>query len=185
MARWLKRSAFVLALALPGVAGAQQPATTPETELLNSKCSLCHTGHRLFTADPAKLKELVDRMEAKNPDWFKGTEKTHLVEALSALLKDPLIKARREAWERTVADGKAYFSDATLGSSGKSCQSCHTPESLREVASDYPKYDPALNRYLSFQERISRMISEKMGGKELLLGDPRSIALETYLKSIR
>lgn len=185
MVRWLKQTAVVLALSLPGIAGAQQPAGTPESDLLNTKCSLCHTGHRLLTADPAQVKDLVERMEAKNPDWFKGTEKAHLVEALATLLKDPQIAARRTAWDETVAQGKALFSDASLGASGKSCQSCHTAAAMRRVADDYPKFDGALNRYISFQERISLMISGKMGGKVLPLGDPRPVALEAYLKSVR
>ena len=164
---------------------AAQTAAPTEEDLIQKKCSICHTGHRVFTADPAQLKEVVERMERKNPDWFKDTDKGHLVEGLAKLLNDPEIAARRKAWEATVAKGKEVFADASLGTTGKSCASCHTPEALRGIAERYPAYDTAASRYVSLQERLQKMIVTKLAGPEIPLGDPRTVGLEAYLKSLR
>lgn len=176
--------ALAAALVLPAIAAAQAAEPTVE-DLIQKKCSICHTGHRILSADPAKIKDLVERMESKNPDWFKDTDKGHLVAALAKLLNDPQIVARRKDWEAMVAKGKEVFADTHLGTTGKSCASCHRPEALRGVSDKYPAYDAQLARYVSLQERLQRMIVSKLTGPEIPLGDPRTVALEAYLKSLR
>jgi len=176
--------AFAAVLGLTTTAVAQTAAPAEE-DLIQKKCALCHTGHRAYSADPAKIKELVGRMTAKNPEWFTDADKGHLVAALAKMLNDPQIVARRKDWEATVAKGSEVFADASLGKLGKSCASCHQPAALRGVTERYPAYDTAAGRYISLQERLQMMIVAKLGGEKIPLGDPRTAALEAYLKSIR
>ena len=175
----------VVAAALPALAGAQQGNSPTIDPQLVKKCTLCHSSQRFLTANPAQLKELVERMAQKFPDWFKDAEQQSLVAQLETLLNDPQVVAGRAQWDETVARGKALFSDPSLGVGTKSCAGCHAPESLRNVADAYPRFDPKSGRHISLQERIDQMIVGQMGGKRLPLGDIRTVSLEAYLKSLR
>ena len=156
-----------------------------ETDLLQNKCNLCHLAIRIYSADTQKLKETVDRMTAKNPEWFKDTNSRHLVEALAMMFKDPKVMAMRKAWEEAVARGKALYVDRSLGTTGKACVDCHAEGSLGFVKELYPKYNETLNRYESMEERLSGMIVTKLGGAPPASGDPRITDLTLYLKSLR
>jgi cytochrome c553 len=177
--------ALAVAAALPAAALAQQGTAQAVDPQLVKKCTLCHSSQRFLTANPAQLKELVERMAQKFPDWFKDAEQQELVAKLDALLGDPKVVAGRAQWDETVARGKALFADASLGVGAKSCAGCHAPESLRNVADAYPKFDAKTGRHISLQERIDQMIVGQMGGKQLPLGDIRTVSLEAYLKSLR
>jgi cytochrome c len=174
---------LVSILAAVPVARAVEPAA--EADLLRGKCTLCHTSMRVYTVDSTKLKEVVDRMTAKNPEWFKDTDSRHLLEALAKLLDDPKIVAQRRAWEEAVARGKAIYADRSLGTTGKACIDCHAEGSLGLVKDQYPKYNEKLNRYESLEERLSGMVVTKLGGAPPAVGDPRLTDLTLYLKSLR
>ena len=175
----------VAAVSLPAAASAQQGTAQTIDPQLVKKCTLCHSSQRFLTVNPAQLKELVTRMAEKFPDWFKDAEQQDLVTKLEALLNDSQVVAGRAQWDETVARGKALFADPSLGVGSKSCAGCHAPESLRNVADAYPKFDAKTGRYISLQERIDQMIVGQMGGKRLPLGDVRTVSLEAYLKSLR
>jgi cytochrome c len=68
---------------------------------------------------------------------------------------------------------------------GKSCRDCHTEDSLRGAAGDYPKYNAKQGRLMSLMDTVNLMISSNMTGKVLPLGDENTVALEAYLKSLR
>jgi cytochrome c553 len=172
-------------LTLASPAAAQRADTSPAHQILNAKCTRCHSADRVYKADPAQIPGIVDRMEQKNPEFFRDTDKAALVESLSKILNDPNVAASRAAWDETVAKGKAVFNDATLGTTGKSCASCHQPEVFTGIAEKYPALDTKLGRLISLQERLRTMIETKLGGQQLPLGDPRTVALEAYLKSLR
>ena len=171
----------VVALAAAAPAG----AADAEKDLLGAKCTLCHTSDRIYTTDTSKLAELVARMTAKNPEWFRGVDSPHLMGALTAMLSDPQVAAQRAAWEKTVARGRALFLDRTLGSTGKACGDCHPEGSLGRVKDQYPKFNPELGRFESIDERVAGMISRKLGGEAPALGDERLGALVLYLRSLR
>jgi cytochrome c len=170
---------------LAAVPIARADEATVEADLLRAKCTLCHTSTRVYTADTAKLKEVVDRMTAKNPEWFKDTDSRHLMEALAKLLDDPKVMAQRKAWEEAVARGKALYADRSLGTTGKACVDCHAEGSLGRVKDLYPRYDEKSNRYESLEERLTTMIVTKLGGAAPAIGDPRLTDLTIYLKSLR
>ena len=171
-----------LLLAAPAAA---EGLTEEEKTLIKSKCTLCHTEDRILNSDPAVLKTTLATMKEKNPAFFADVDDEALNAALLKMLSDPAVAAGRQAWTKLVDDGKALFNDASLGTVGKSCASCHDEKSLRGVAGDFPKFDEKLGRHVSLLDKINWMISSNMKGKILPLGDPKSVALEAYLKSLR
>jgi len=80
---------LLFASTLAAVPGARADEATEEADLLKAKCTLCHTSMQIYVADRAKLKEVVDRMTAKNPEWFKDTDSRHLLAVLTRMLGDP------------------------------------------------------------------------------------------------
>jgi len=182
----LTLSATVLLLSAGGQSlRAGETLTKDEKALVKSKCTLCHTEDRILNSDPGTLRATIKDMKGKNPGFFADVDNAALNAALVKMLNDPAVVRQRKAWDSLVTDGKALFGDTSLGTTGKSCASCHTEESLRGVAGDYPKFDGKLDRHVSLLDRINSMISSNMRGKILPLGDPKSVALEAYLKSLR
>lgn len=165
-----------------------------QEKLLNEKCSLCHSSKRIYNIDAAGLAAVVERMRRMNPDWFLDIKSEHMVEALAAILKDPLIVAGRKAWQEAVDRGEQLFADTSLGKSGYSCKSCHDPSEkqssaipirLRNVADGYPRWDPSLKRFVDMNEAINRMIVEKLGGDRLPPNDQKFFDLLAYLKTLK
>lgn len=173
-------SLFVLLLQ---PAAAQQKSAA--RELIEAKCTLCHTSSRVFTTGTGDLEDLIARMTAKNPDWFQKVDSRHLLESLESMIADPEISAMRSAWEKTLSRGEALFSDAELGSNGKSCAGCHTVESLRKAGGNYPKWDVGLGKIVSLEEHLNHMVVTKLEGQALQAGDERIVALALYIKSLR
>jgi len=169
----------------PAGVSAQDEITAEERRIVESKCTPCHSAARILLADPATIRTVIADMREKNPAFFTSAEVETLNAALVKMLSDPEVAAGRQAWVDLVEKGRALFSDASLGTAGKSCATCHEPERLRGVAADFPKFDGQLNRYVSLLDKVNTMISRNMGGKELPLGDERSTALEAYLRSLR
>jgi len=178
-------SLLFLAFSLTVATVVRADESTAETDLIQVKCELCHTMMRGYLMDASRLKEIVDRMTAKNPQWFKDVDSRHLMEVLTTMLKDPKIAALRQAWEEAVARGKALYVDRSLGTTGKACVDCHAEGTLGRVKDLYPKYNEKLNRFESMEERLSGMIVTKLGGAQPAIGDPRITDLTLYLKSLR
>jgi mono/diheme cytochrome c family protein len=184
------RSRIMLAAALPllalaSTAGAQYSETSSAHQLINANCTRCHSADRVLKADPAKIPDIVDRMQQLSPEAFRGVDQEALKEGLAKVLRDPQVAAGRAAWDEAVARGRALFNDVTLGATGKSCASCHKAEDLKGVADRYPQYVAKLGRVVVLQEWLRMMIEVKLGGQQLPVGDPRTTALEAYLKSLR
>ena len=185
-----RRPGTILALALPLMilsrsASGQMPETSPAHQTLNAKCTRCHSSDRVLKANPGQLQGIVDRMELKNPEFFRDTDKAALIESLSKILNDPKVAAGRAAWDESVARGMAAFNDTSLGTNGKSCSSCHQPEDLKGAGERHPKFDAKLGRLVSLQERLRVMIETKLDGKAPPLGDGRMVDLEAYITSLR
>ena len=74
--------------------------------------------------------------------------------------------------------GKSLFSETALGTSGKSCSSCHPDgEGLEGVGGRYTR-----NRELESQ--INKCIAGPLKGKELGMESSEMRALATYLRSL-
>jgi hypothetical protein len=168
--------------ALP--AAEQGPMSDEEIQIIQGTCTPCHSDARILTTDPSRIRPVIEEMKAKNPALFADVETKILSMALERMLRDPEVAARRKAWDDLVAKGKALFADASLGTTGKNCLSCHQPEDLSGAAADFPKFDEKSGRYVSLLDKVNLMISSNLKGKTLPLGDPRSVALVAYLKSL-
>jgi cytochrome c553 len=179
---WFAVPFSLFVLLLQPVSAQQKSAAR---ELIEAKCTLCHTSARIFTSESGNLEDIIARMSAKNPDWFKEVDSRHLLESLEAMLGDPEMSAMRSAWEKTLSRGSALFSDPELGSNGKSCAGCHKVESLRKVGENYPKWDVGLGRIVSLEEHLNHMVVSKLEGQALQAGDERIVALALYIKSLR
>lgn len=164
---------------------AQGGAAPTDDEILNAKCTLCHSGHRIYQLKPEEIRPVVERMRTLNPDWITTTESDHIVAVIAKLLDDPSAIATRVAWSEAVERGAALFKDARLGTTGKSCLSCHQSGSLRNVEDAFPKYDPVRKRFVEISEAINFMIQERMKGAPLPPNDQRYFDLLTYIKTLK
>ena len=91
-------------------------------------------------------------------------------------------KLQREA----IARGKALF-ERQWSDGGKTCATCHAQgrnkmKSSRAIA--YPKYDRAIDKVVSIQQKVNQMIEKNSGGAALELGSDDLTALEAYLKTL-
>jgi mono/diheme cytochrome c family protein len=177
-------AALAASLGVPG-ARAKEQVFDVEDGLLKNKCTLCHTIQRLYAMDAAQMRDLVRRMQLKNPDWITEVDSDHVVAALAKVAEDPSFVVVRRAWKEAVARGEQVFSDRGLGAAGKSCADCHAPGSLHLAGDSYPQYDPALGRFVTLEERVNLMIQGRQGGAPLAFGDQRLIDLVVYLRTLR
>lgn len=70
----------------------------------------------------------------------------------------------------------------------KTCAACHTrgPNKMSGKRADaYPKYDKALRKVVSLQQKLNQMIKSKSKGKPLDLGSEDLTALEAYVNSLK
>lgn len=171
------------ALMWASTAAAQQPQITDE-ELLKAKCSLCHSGHRIYQLTAEQIRPIVERMQKMNPDWITAIESEHIATVITRILADPKAVAMRDAWIASVARGEQLFSDQGLGTNGKSCSSCHDAGSLKNVEDAFPKFDPVRKRFVDINEAINYMIQERMKGTPLPPNDQRYFDLLAYIKSL-
>lgn len=80
--------------------------------------------------------------------------------------------------------GGALF-NKPMGTSNKSCASCHSEEKLKKAVGTYPKYEPKLNAVISLQQRIQMCQKINQGvEKPFELKSTENTALLTYLKYI-
>ncbi|MFN3788243.1 MAG: sulfur oxidation c-type cytochrome SoxA, partial [Sulfurihydrogenibium azorense] len=80
--------------------------------------------------------------------------------------------------------GGALF-NKPMGTSNKSCASCHSEEKLKKAVGTYPKYEPKLNTVISLQQRIQMCQKLNQGvDKPFPLNSQENTALLTYLKYI-
>lgn len=75
----------------------------------------------------------------------------------------------------TIEEGQQYFQDASLGSNGKSCASCHPDGKGLANACDYDV--PTLQEFVNF------CIRDAMKGKMLPDDDHRIIKIEKLMRS--
>lgn len=166
------------------VARAQDPLPT-DKEILESKCTICHSGHRVYRLKSDQIRAVVERMRILNPDQISTNDSDHISQVIEKLLGDPNAIAQRDAWLDAVARGEALFKDVSLGTTGKSCSSCHSAGSLKHVEDSFPRFDPALKRFVDIQEAINLMIRDKQKGTPLPPNDQRYFDLLAYIKSLK
>ena len=187
----LRRTATVTVLSLAFVVSvrdpaalAQQPETTAD-DILKAKCTICHSGGRVQRMFPEEIRPVLERMRKLNPDLITEADNEHVARAIAKILDDPNALAARNAWREAVDRGEALFNDTKLGATGKSCASCHSASSLRNVEDAYPKFDPVRKRFVDLNEAINYMIQERMKGTPLPPNDQRYFDLLAYIKTLK
>ena len=99
----------------------------------------------------------------------RGADKVH------PQLKKAIEKGK-ELWRTPKAKG------------AKSCVACHArgPNklNLKRVRS-YPKYDKAMKKVVTLQQKLNQMIESKSKGKPFELGSDDLNALEAFLKTLK
>ena len=98
---------------------------------------------------------------------------------------DPMVA--RKALMAAIARGKALWT-GSWGEGTKTCAECHTEGPNRMRAGrirSYPKYDYALGKVITFQQKLAQMVTEQSKGKALPLGHDDLTAIEAYLHTLR
>lgn len=91
-------------------------------------------------------------------------------------------KAEKEA----VAKGRALYVKAWRPGA-KSCATCHSrgPNRMtRPRLKAYPKYDKALGRVVTAQQKLNQMIQTQAKGQPLALGSDDLNALEAFVSTL-
>jgi len=84
-----------------------------------------------------------------------------------------------------LAEGKALFAEAGLGTNEKSCASCHQDGAdLAGKAAEYPKVIEMLQREASVEDVVNLCVVQAMGGTELEVEGGKMQAIKAYLESL-
>jgi cytochrome c len=102
---------------------------------------------------------------------------------LSSALADEFtqedLKNWNEAFMTVVKQGEKLFHSA-LGSNTVSCDQCH-PNGANTHPETYPKFQKQLGKVVSLRDMINWCIQNPLEGEPLKLGDPKMVALESYI----
>ena len=99
---------------------------------------------------------------------------------------------------KSVERGKVLFMDATLGTSGMSCNSCHPDGGTKEgkmgektimpfdnLAAKYPKYITSAKRVMTLDQMINWCIVKAMKGEALVWDSQKLTDLAAYVASVK
>ncbi|MDH5406738.1 MAG: hypothetical protein OEX80_09380 [Candidatus Aminicenantes bacterium] len=99
---------------------------------------------------------------------------------------------------KSVERGKVLFMDATLGTSGMSCNSCHPEGGTKEgkmgektimpfdnLAAKYPKYITSAKRVMTLDQMINWCIVKAMKGEALAWDSQKLTDLTAYVASVK
>ena len=95
-----------------------------------------------------------------------------------------------------IAMGRRLFKDSSLGTNGKSCNSCHInmgrsykrgPMGAMNFFSKekYPRYFMMAKKVMSLDQIINTCVKMALKGKPLKWNDPKLTALNAYISSLR
>jgi cytochrome c len=82
-------------------------------------------------------------------------------------------------FEEVATEGRALWTDGTLGSNGVACAQCH-PNAANTHPETYPKFQKQLGRVGQLWEMINWCIRNPLEGQSLAADDPKMIALQAY-----
>ena len=86
--------------------------------------------------------------------------------------------------KRVIDEGYKTFHDSSIGTNGISCDMCH-PDGSNTHAETYPKFQTQLKKVATLREMINWCIQNPLEGPQLKHDDPKMIALEAYITSVR
>ena len=100
------------------------------------------------------------------------------------VLADTFSKSDLELWaqaqESVVKQGRALFTDGSLGSNGVVCAQCH-PNGANTHPETYPKFQKQLGKVAQMWEMVNWCIRNPLEGTPLAADDPKMTALLTYI----
>ncbi|MCS6948495.1 MAG: hypothetical protein NZM12_12855 [Steroidobacteraceae bacterium] len=103
---------------------------------------------------------------------------------LSIARADEFTQQDLKRWEAqfqsVVAQGRALWTDGTLGKNGVACAQCH-PNAANTHPETYPKFQKQLGKVSTLWEMINWCIRNPLEGDDLAPSDPRMIALQAYI----
>ena len=79
-----------------------------------------------------------------------------------------------------VAQGRALWTDGSLGTNGVVCAQCH-PNAANTHPETYPKFQKQLGHVAPLWEMINWCLRNPLEGKSLAADDPKIIALQAYI----
>lgn len=98
----------------------------------------------------------------------------------AALQADPKAEFKMAA-ER----GKALWSDASLGTAGQSCASCHAdPAEFAGIVHTFPKYQKMAKKVVTLDQMVNLCIVNPMKGTALAWDDQRIADIATFIAMI-
>lgn len=186
----------------------------PETGTNGFSCESCHTKGDMTKAESyPRYKHVLGTMatismthnfavvnESDGDPWELGSEDANaLVLYVKSLANG---KSIYMAWPQKFKNewinrGKSAFTDPTLDSSDKTCESCHQGggkkslnregvqiPSLKGVAATYPKYSFNQQRVITLEQQINYCLEKHLNGNPLPLDDETIVALCCYLTSL-
>ena len=110
---------------------------------------------------------------------------------LTALMMLPLLIPHPTAageLEDAAASGRKLFDDASLGTNGKSCNSCHTNMGKGDIPftgrAPFPKVFSMAKRMRTLDQTVQGCIMGAMKGQALAWDDAKLTDLVTYLNSL-
>jgi cytochrome c len=97
---------------------------------------------------------------------------------------DEFTKSDVDRWQaeyqKVVADGRALWTDGTLGTNGVACAQCH-PNAANTHPETYPKFQKQFGRVAQLYEMVNWCIKNPLQGKELAPDDKKMISLLSYI----
>jgi thiosulfate dehydrogenase len=104
--------------------------------------------------------------------------------AWQAAAADEFTPADLKRWEgefmSVVQQGRALWTDGTLGTNGVACAQCH-PNAANTHPETYPKFQKQVGRVVPLWEMINWCLRNPLEGKPLAADDPKMIALQSYV----
>lgn len=90
--------------------------------------------------------------------------------------------------EDAAARGKQLFADASLGTNGKSCNSCHTDMGRGDIPftgrAPFPKVFSMAKQVRTLDQTVQACIAGALKGKALAWDDAKLTDLVTYINSL-
>ena len=107
-----------------------------------------------------------------------------LLAAMPRAQADPFTELDVEMWFEeyvsVVKEGRAAWTDASLGTNGVVCAQCH-PNGANTHPETYPKFQKQLGRVAQMWEMVNWCIRNPMEGKDIAADDPRMTAIMSYI----
>ena len=84
-----------------------------------------------------------------------------------------------------VDQAREMWNDASLGTNGESCSSCHeTPEDLEGVKAVYPKWDEEHGEVQTIEMQVNECVTERMAGEALKYDGGEMMGMVSLIASV-